>query len=141
MDDAKKSARWAPGQSGNPGGRPRGARHRSTVLLERLMERDAEGVVAAVITRALAGDVAAAKLILDRLAPAPRDRRVMLDLPPCIDAAAVELSQAVVIGAVASGALRPSEGESIANLLEHRRRAIETGDLERRIRALEGGPL
>jgi len=137
MADAKKSTQWKPGQSGNASGRPRGARHRSTELLERLMLEDARSIVGAVVTRALAGDITAAKLILDRLLPAPRDRHLSIDLPACADAAGVAAAQAAVIDAVAVGELRPSEGVALADLLELRRRAIETTDLEIRLAALE----
>ena len=42
-----------------------------------------------------------------------------------------------VLTAVADGALTPDEGVSLAQIIETRRRAIETMDLEARIAALE----
>ncbi len=140
MADVKKSTQWKPGQSGNASGRPRGARHRSTELLERLMLEDARAIVSAVVTRALAGDIAAAKMVLDRLLPVPRDGRLSIDLPACDDAGGVAGAQAAVIEAAAAGELRPAEAESLAGLLELKRRALETGELEQRVRALEGKP-
>ena len=138
MNEAPKSNLWSAGTSGNPAGRPPGRRHRSTELLEKLMVGDAAAVVGVVVERALGGDLGAAKLILDRLFPAPRDRRVVLDLPDSNTAAGVALAQSVVVGAVCAGELRASEGQAIADLLELRRRAIETSDLEARLQALEG---
>ncbi len=55
------------GQSGNPAGKPKGARHKTT-----LMQDDAERIVNAVITAACNGDMTAAKIILDRICP-PRE--------------------------------------------------------------------
>jgi hypothetical protein len=50
---------FQPGQSGNPAGRPRGARNKTTVLLERLLEgaSDAPGAIAAIITAVCAGEI------------------------------------------------------------------------------------
>jgi hypothetical protein len=36
---------FQPGQSGNPAGRPRGARNNTTVLIEQLIEGDAEFIM------------------------------------------------------------------------------------------------
>ena len=62
------------GQSGNPAGKPKGARHKTTLLAERLMQDDAERIVNAVITAACNGDMTAAKIILDRICPPRRSR-------------------------------------------------------------------
>ena len=42
-----------------------------------------------------------------------------------------------VITAVTAGQLTPVEAQAFAGVLEQHRRAIETGDLERRLAALE----
>ena len=70
-----------PGQSGNPTGKPKGARHRSTLMAERLMEDDAQNVVRAVIAAAKNGDMVAARLVLDRVLPARRGRPVQFTMP------------------------------------------------------------
>jgi hypothetical protein len=55
---------------GNPG-RPRGSRSRATVLAERLLAQDIRETVEAVQAAAKGGEMQAAQLILDRLAPPP----------------------------------------------------------------------
>jgi len=138
MPETTKAGRWKPGQSGNPAGRKFGQRHRSTVLLESLMEADAKKIVAAVLVQAKAGDLQAARLILDRIAPVPRDRRLApFDLPTIDTAAGIAHAQAAVVAAVAGGELRPSEGEALAGLIELRRRSVETQEFEARLIALE----
>ncbi len=67
-------------QKGNPG-RPKGARNKATVLAERLMEKDVRGITNVVVEQALAGDLQAAKLVLDRVAPPPKGRRVSFSMP------------------------------------------------------------
>jgi hypothetical protein len=52
----------------NPGRRP-GARHRVTVLAEKLMEKDVEGITNVVIAKALDGNLDAAKIVLERIVP------------------------------------------------------------------------
>ncbi len=75
------AGRFAPGQSGNPAGKPKGTRHRITLLAERLMENDAQEVVRAVLAAARGGDMVAAKLVLERVLPVRRGRLIKLSLP------------------------------------------------------------
>ena len=65
----KQNTKIRPGASGNPAGKPKGTRHRATQMAEKLMENDATDVVNAVITAAKQGDMVAARLILERIAP------------------------------------------------------------------------
>ncbi len=102
------------------------------------MEGDALDIVAAVLVAARAGDLTAARLILDRIAPVPRDRHLTpFDLPATDTAAGIAKAQAAVVAGVAGGELRPSEGEALAGLIEARRRAVESQEFEARLAALE----
>ena len=130
------TTRGRPFQEGNPG-RPKGARHRSTILAEKLMAEDAEGVVRAVLDAARAGDMQAAKIVLDRLVPMRKGRPVEIELPPVKTAADVLAAMAAVLDHVAEGEITPDEGATLAGILEAKRRALETVDLERRLAALE----
>ncbi|HYZ43542.1 MAG TPA: DUF5681 domain-containing protein, partial [Xanthobacteraceae bacterium] len=47
------------GESGNPAGRPRGARNRATLLMQNLLADDAETIGRKAIEMAIAGDLAA----------------------------------------------------------------------------------
>lgn len=71
---------WPKGVSGNPMGRPRGARHRSTLAVEALLDGEAEGLTRKAIEVAMEGDVEALRLCLDRLAPARKDATVSFQL-------------------------------------------------------------
>ena len=73
---AARPARWAPGQSGNPHGRPKGSRNRASLLLEHLIEGEGEAVVRALLAAAKGGDVSAARALLDRLVPPRKERPV-----------------------------------------------------------------
>ena len=50
--------RFQKGESGNPAGKPRGARHKTTLMAERLMQDDVEKIVSAVLTAARNGNSA-----------------------------------------------------------------------------------
>lgn len=128
--------RFAPGQSGNPRGRKAGSRHRATLLAERLLEGDAAAVVRAVVAAARDGDMAAGKLVLDRVLPI-RKARVRIDLPSVTVAADVPRALAAVLAAVASGQISADEAAAVAGVIEAVRKGIETETLEARITALE----
>jgi len=52
---------FAKGKSGNPRGRPAGARNKASLMLDKLMERGAQDIVETVIDRAKGGDMTAAR--------------------------------------------------------------------------------
>ena len=127
------------GQSGNPDGRPVGRRNATTLAVEALLEGEAEAITRRAINAALAGDMTAIKLVLDRVAPPRKSRLIQIDLPDVSDARGVALAQAAVVAAVAGGDLAPDEAMALSGLLEARRKALETEELEARIRRLEQG--
>jgi hypothetical protein len=114
---------WRPGQSGNPRGRPKGARHRVSILAEQLMQGDAEDVVRAVIAAAKNGDMVAARIIIDRICPVRKGAAVMFDLPAMLTAADLPVALAAVSQAVANGELSPDEAASITAVLDFQRKA------------------
>ena len=134
---SKQRRGWQPGQSGNPAGKPRGARNHATRLLEALMSEQAEAVVQAVIDAARGGDIAAARLILERLVPVRKGRPVALDLPPLHTAADARAALGATIDAMAAGELSPEEAATIAGVVDAARKAIETEDLAAEIERLK----
>ena len=72
---------FEPGQSGNPAGRPKGARNRSTVAAEALLDGEAEALTRKAIELALAGDTTALRLCMERLVPPRKDRSTPIALP------------------------------------------------------------
>ena len=78
--------RFAKGQSGNPKGKPCGARNKITLAAEQLLDGEAEALTRKAIELALAGDTTALRLCMERVAPVRKGRPVRLDLPPVITA-------------------------------------------------------
>jgi hypothetical protein len=124
-------------EGSNPKGRPPGTRNRATVLAEQLMEDDAEQVVRAVLGAARAGDMTAARLILDRIAPARKGRPIIFPLPEIETAAHVTQALGAVASLMADGELTPEEASAVASVIETKRKAIETQELQQRVAALE----
>jgi hypothetical protein len=130
------NTRGRPFEKGNRG-RPAGSRNKVTVAIETLMGKFGEQVAARVIKRASDGDMTAARLVLERIAPPRRGRPVHLKLPDIGDAAGLMAAHAAVLRAVATGKLTPEEAEPFSAMLGAHLKAIETTDIDRRLRELE----
>ena len=77
---ANEATQFEPGRSGNPGGRPRGSRNRSTQALEAILDGEAEALTRRAIEMALEGDGPAMRMCLDRLMPVRKDRPITFTL-------------------------------------------------------------
>jgi hypothetical protein len=135
-NNVRRTPMGRPFEPGNPG-RPKGAKHKTTLAIEALLDGQAEALTQKAIDAALAGDTTALRLCLDRIAPPPKGRRVSLDLPQIETAADVTRALSAAVQAVASGEITLDEAGQVAGLLEAQRKAIETADLEARLAALE----
>jgi hypothetical protein len=125
------------GQSGNPGGRPEGSRNRATLALQALLDEEGEAITRKAVERAKEGDPAALRLVLERLIPPVRERRLALDLPKIETPAGITAAIGAVLEAVGAGKITTSEGQAIAGLLESQRKSLETLELEARIKVIE----
>jgi hypothetical protein len=130
--------RFSKGESGNPAGRPPGARNKATEAAERLLEGEAEALTRKVVELALEGDSTALRLCFDRIIPPRRGRPVRLDDVPAVRGAAdLGEAMAAITTAAAGGAITPGEAAELARVVEIFVRAVETSDFERRLRHLE----
>ena len=127
------------GQSGNPRGRPKGARHKTTLAMEAILEGEAEALTRKAIELANNGEATALRLCLDRLLPVRKDRHIRFALPPIDTPADLPKATAALIAAVAAGEITPSEAAELGRLVEAHGKAIEIHDHEARIRAIEEG--
>jgi len=134
----RKNGRKTDGKfaSGNTG-RPRGARHKTTLAIQALLDGEGEALTRKAIEMALAGDTTALRLCLERVAPPRKDGPVRFDLPPMESAASASAAMGAILAGVASGDLTPGEGSAIAGLVEGYRKALETTELEARMQAIE----
>lgn len=126
------------GRSGNPAGKAKGTRHRTTLAMEALLAGEAEGLTRKAIELAQDGDTVALRLCLDRLMPVRKDRPVPFALPPIETAADLTKATSALLSAVAAGELTPSEAAELGKLVDAHVRAIEVTDIQARLDALEG---
>jgi hypothetical protein len=121
--DVKSKVRGRPFTKGN-GGRKPGSKNRVTRVAAALLEGEEQELVGKAVELAKAGDVAMLKFLLSRILP--RERRIQIELPSATDHDRdPAATMAKVIGAVTEGKISPSEGASIASLLESFRRTLE----------------
>ena len=127
------AAAWKPGQSGNPKGRPAGTGEVAK-LRAAIADRVPE-LLAAMMARALEGDVGAARLLLERaIAPLKAaEQSQALSLP---DGTLTEQGRAV-LASVASGELAPGQGAALLGAIGTLARVTEIDELARRIEVLE----
>jgi hypothetical protein len=109
---------FGPGQSGNPAGRPKGARNRATLAAEALLDGEAQALTRKAVEMALDGNPVALKLCLERLLPPRKDRPtpfVLSDDP-------AEAGRAVR-GALAAGVLTLGEANAAMDIVKSERKA------------------
>ena len=125
------------GISGNPGGRPKGSRNKTSLAVEALLDGEAEGLTRKAIEKALDGDMAALRLCLERVLPPRRDRPVTFDLPNIETAAEALKASSAILAACAAGTLSPGEAAECMNLISIHLRMFEMTEIEARLSALE----
>ena len=126
-------SKWQPGQSGNPNGRPPGtgevAKLRAGIaervpeILERLTEA------------ALAGDVSAARLLLERVLPPVKPVELPIEMTLSEGRPTEQARQ--VLAAAAGGTLAPDQAVSLIGALATLAKITETDELRERIERLE----
>jgi hypothetical protein len=105
--------------------------------MEALLDGEAEKLTRKAIEMALAGDMAALRLCMDRLAPVRRDCHVPFDLPTIGTPADTVGASTAIVAAVSAGELTPSEAADLGKLLEAHVRVIEAAEFEDWLAKLE----
>ncbi len=135
--EIQESTRFKKGQSGNPKGKPKGAKNKSTLAAEALLEGSLEKICRRIEEEAVNGNMQAAKMVLERFLPPRKDRLIRLDLPEIKNARDILVASNAIIAAVCRGEISPSEGEALSRALATHAQAIENQDLEQRLEAIE----
>jgi hypothetical protein len=128
--------RGRPFARGNPG-KPPGARHRTTLAVESLLDGEAEKLTRKAIKLALAGDTTALRLCLERIAPLRKGRPVAISLPDVKSPAGVTDALAAIVKAMGAGEITSDEAVALAGVVELQRKALEMVEIEARLAALE----
>jgi Family of unknown function (DUF5681) len=133
----RKQSQFRKGQSGNPSGRPRGSRNKTTIAMEELLDGEADAIVRKAVEQAKSGDPVALRLCLERIIPPRRERPINFELPSIQAPADALNATAALIAAVGAGDVTPSEAAELAKLIEGFMKSLEATDLADRIAKLE----
>lgn len=126
-----RDGQWSAGASGNPAGRPVGSRNKSTLLLEELLHSQQEALVQKTIDLALEGGPVALRLCLERLYPAPRERRIDLALPEIREISQAPAALSTILSGIGDGNITPGEGVVLAQIVEVQVRVSEAQAAEK----------
>lgn len=129
-------AKFQPGQSGNPAGKPKGTKDSRTALRE-MLKPHTKDLVDVVVSFAKSGDMAAMRIVMERLMPPVKEEPIRVDLPEIAGIDDCGKAQAALVNAAAAGKLLPSEARLMCELIDAQRRAFETNDVARRLEAIE----
>jgi hypothetical protein len=107
---------FAPGQSGNPAGRPKGARNKATLAAEARLEESGPDLMRKLIDASLGGDVASARFLVGRLCPADADQSITLDVAPGKERDLLAV-HAAAVRAMCDDEITPKEALIVARVL------------------------
>lgn len=123
------------GESGNPRGRPRGIQ--TQAKLREAIAADLPDIIKAMSTAAKAGDVGAARLLMDRSLAALKPTDSPAPLLPAVGPTDLAGAATAVLSALTTGEATPDQAASLASVLASLARVKEVAELEARITALE----
>lgn len=126
---------WSPGQSGNPKGRPKGSLNRKSLLAEEL-EKEGSAIAKVVIAAAKGGDIQAANIVLQRVAPPLKARSEKVTFT--LDSSQSLTEQArQVLQAIANGEIDPDTGKLLIECISGFAGLKEIDELATRLNAIE----
>ncbi len=134
--DAPKKARGKPFEKGNPG-RPPGARNRTTVALEGMLDRNGELILQKVLDLALAGDRAMLKLCFERLVGPRAEPSIPFDMPPIKSPADAPAAMSAIMEAVTAADINLAQAMQASALVQETVAAFTVAELELRLKRLE----
>ena len=124
---------WLPGASGNPAGRPAGSGHVARLRAE--LAQELPGIIESLLRQAKGGDVAAIRVVLDRVIPPLKavDAPLSLELP---EGGFTSQGRAIVASA-ASGEVSAQEAAQLVAAISNLARVEALDELVKRVERLE----
>jgi hypothetical protein len=119
-------------------GRVTGSKNKRPALLSMLPPDALQQLYTAIYSTALAGDMTAARLLLDRLDPAPKGRPVELpEVPPIDGIDAAQQAGRRVLETMLAGELSPDEAGQVLSVLVQQVVTLEARDWGRLLEQLQ----
>ena len=133
----EQDGRFSPGCSGNPAGKKAGTRRKATQTALALLSGEVDGLTRKAVELALAGDVTALRLCLERLAPPCREAPVTLNLPRLETRADAARVLSFLLAEAGRGEVTPGEAEKLGRLASEHHKAVQLDEREERLRRIE----
>jgi len=127
-------------KNGNIGnkGRHHGSKNKAQLELQRIGEENAKQILQMHIAEALSGKIEAQQFIINKFLPNAKGGKVIeIDLPEISNAENIKSAFGLIVQNVSDGTISPEEGEKMCNMVEYQRKAIETQELDKRLRIVE----
>lgn len=131
------SNKFIKGKSGNPKGKIKGTKNKTTLTAELLLEGEIGNICRRLIDEALNGNMQAIKMVLDRIMPPRKDRSIAINIPILKNSSDILQAMSFITDAVGSGNISPSEGEALSRIIDVYVKALEIHDYENRLQILE----
>jgi hypothetical protein len=109
---------FQPGQSGNPAGRPPGARNKVNRSMEPVFQAHGEAIIERLVEHAKEANPVALRLCLERLVPLGKHRQVGFQLPSMEKSDDVRAAIATIHGGVASGEVSSGEAADLLRVAD-----------------------
>ena len=126
------TTKFIPGVSGNPNGRPKD-KTPATLLRKSIIDNMPQ-IIQTLVALASDGDVAAAKVLIDRVCPPLKPQALPINLPA--NGSLADQGKEI-IKATMAGQIPPDIGSQLITALSNQVKLVETIDLIKRIEALE----
>lgn len=120
---------YVKGQSGNLDGRPKGSRNWATLITQDMLKDEIKDLVRALIEAGKGGDIQALKFIVGRILPPMRSAPIEISLPNIDGPDDIVEAHNVIWSEMQAGNITLDEAQSLADILEAKRKAIETTEL------------
>ena len=109
----------------------------STILAQQLGEGRVSQLVETAFTKAVAGDVGALKLLLDKIFPSVKSEPVRFSLPQIDRPEDLPLLTGAILRAVSEGLIAPDVAAQLSKVVNAHSQAVEVSEQAREIEALK----
>jgi hypothetical protein len=134
--EGARNVRGRPFKPGNPG-RPPGSKNKTTLMLEGLIDGEADKLGKKMVELANKGNVRCLEYCLDHLLPKRSGRSVEVQLPKINGAQDIATAMGVVANGISNGSLTLEEASNQVQLLDSYRSALIANDFDVRLQRAE----
>jgi len=133
----QQDTQFKPGQSGNKAGRPQGSRNKVSIILDGMLQKEAEAILNKAVKLALNGNSIMIRALIDKLIPNRKENPVKIRLPTIATAADLPKITATILKAAGAGKITISEAANFSKIVDSHRSALEIFEIQTRLSNIE----